>query len=51
MHLYEHQIATNASQQMIKVTEMVREAHRKKRCKRRDCCDLLTTYDSRIYDQ
>ena len=25
MHLYEHQIATNASQQMIKVTEMVRE--------------------------
>ena len=49
MHLYEHQIATNASQQMIKVTEMVR--HRKKRCKRRDCCDLLTTYDSRIYDQ
>ena len=25
MHLYEHQIATNASQQMTKVTEMVRE--------------------------
>lgn len=25
MHLYEHQIATNASQQMIKVTEMVRK--------------------------
>ena len=25
MHLYEHQIATNASQQMTKVTGMVRE--------------------------
>ena len=25
MHLYEHQIATNTSQQMTKVTEMVRE--------------------------
>lgn len=50
MHLYEHQIATNASQQMTKVTEG-KGRHRKKRCKRRDCCDLLTTYDSRIYDQ
>ena len=50
MHLYEHQIATNASQQMTKVTEMVREDIERSGV-RRDCCDLLTTYDSRIYNQ
>ena len=52
MHLYEHQIATNASQQMTKVTEMVREDIERSGVREGIAViDRLTTYDSRIYDQ